>query len=83
MGIKGINSVTLAEKVKVSKPTISYWLTGTSLPAVNKLQSIADALGIEVWQLFKDPTEEEKEDKSVCLDGKCPHCGHSLNIRID
>ena len=80
MGIKDISSVSLAEKLGVSKATISYWINGKVFPDPENLQKIANALGIEVWQLFKDPAEK---DKSVCLEGKCPYCGHSLKIRIE
>lgn len=80
MGVKDISSVSLAEKLGVSKATISYWINGKVFPDPDKLQAIADALDVEVWELFKDPT---KEDKNVCLDGKCPHCGHSMKIRIE
>lgn len=66
MGAKGMNSVTLAEKVGVSKSTVSYWLTGRFFPDANKLKAIAGALGVEVWQLFKDPDSNAKDGNQFC-----------------
>lgn len=80
LNIKGMSSVTLAEKVGVTKATISHWVTGTYFPNPDKLKAIADALGIKVWELFKDPTEI---DNSECVEGKCPHCGKPLKIKIE
>lgn len=81
MSAHGINSVTLAEKLKVSKATVSYWINGRVFPDPDKLESIAAALGVEVWELFKDPTKEVASSHAPnCL---CPHCGYPLTIRVE
>ena len=42
----------LAEKLKVSKTTVSKWCTNDNQPTVETLFKIADALGVEVSELL-------------------------------
>lgn len=79
MSMKGINSITLAEKMGVSKATVSYWINGKVFPDPDKLELIAGTLDVEVWELFKDPTEQCDSAPSIV----CPHCGHPLIIKIE
>lgn len=54
---KGITSVELAGKIGVSKTMVSYWLSGKNFPTPDKLESIANALNVPLWQLFVSPDE--------------------------
>lgn len=81
MSARGINSVTLADTLKVTKPTVSYWINGKVFPPPERLESIAEVLGVEVWELFKDPTKAvASSHASNCV---CPYCGHPLTIRVE
>lgn len=79
MSMKGINSITLAEKMGVSKATVSYWINGKVFPDPDKLELIAGALGVEVWELFKDPTGPCDSAPNIV----CPYCHHPLTIKIE
>lgn len=57
MKAMGVTSITLADKVGVSKATVSYWLNGKVFPVPETLEKIADALGVPVWQLFASSDE--------------------------
>lgn len=74
---KGITQKELAEKMGISVVGMSKIATGN--PTVETLGKIADALDIQIWELFKDPTDNNSE----CIEGKCPHCGHPLKIKIE
>lgn len=82
MSRSGINSVTLAEMIGVSKVTVSYWINGKVFPDSDKLERIASALGIEVWELFKEPSSPQERETNSAL-AACPHCGKSLTIKIE
>lgn len=72
---KGVTSIELSERVGVTKPMVSYWVSGKSFPAPDKLVSIAEALDVPVWQLFRSPNERD------CTGGVfCPHCGEPLQV---
>lgn len=51
---------SFAEKIPVNRVTVGDWETGASLPGTDKLDSIANALGVEVWQLCA-PAELSQE----------------------
>lgn len=50
----------LAEKTAYSVDFIGLVERGVNAPAVERLQDIADALGVQVWELFRP---EEKHSK--------------------
>lgn len=65
----------LAEKLGVSEVTLSRASNGnTSLPLLEK---IANVLDIEVSELFAP--SENKDGLSLT----CPHCGKSINIKVE
>ena len=64
----------LAEKLGVSEVTLSRASNGnTSLPLLEK---IANILEIEISELFEQP-------KKDALTINCPHCGKSINIKVE
>ena len=76
---KGITQKELAEKLGISVVGMSKIATGN--PTVETLQKIADALNVGLWELFI--SKEEINQDSHEAECKCPHCGHSLKIRIE
>ena len=69
---KGISVNKLADKLGISRATLHSQMNGN--PTVETLQKIADALGMDISDLF--------EKKSNTLSQNCPHCGNHITILI-
>ncbi len=77
MGLRGISSIALADMLGVSKVTVSYWINGKVFPDPEKLEKIANAVGVKVWELFKSPTSE----MDCCTNQfTCPNCGTTYRL---
>ncbi len=48
-----MTQVELAEAVGIARPNMSNIVTGKTNPSLGTLESIADALGVEVAELFR------------------------------
>lgn len=57
----GWNQVELAKRTKISRPNLSNYLTGKTLPSVESLNTIADTFGVTIADLFA--TDERPEPK--------------------
>lgn len=68
---KGITINALAEAVGVAQPTLSRIINGKQTPALDTLDKIAGALGVEVYELFKP---------SGTASLSCPHCGKPIEV---
>lgn len=75
---KGVTSVALAEKIGVSKVTISNLINNKTMPSLSTLETIAEALNVPVWQLLVSK-EEVQTDKDGTL--SCPKCGTKLELK--
>ena len=64
---KGITMQELAEKMNVTNQALYAAVSGN--PTIGKLQEIANALGVEVVDLFGAPKEGIIS---------CPHCGKKI-----
>ena len=64
----------IAEKMGISRVTLSTHINGN--PSTEVLLRIADAIGCPVTELFEQP-------KKDALTINCPHCGKSINIKIE
>lgn len=69
---KNVGVQELADKLGVSRQTLSKQLKGNIL--VDTAQSIADALGVSITELF----EPQKDHRIIC-----PHCGNEIHIKIE
>lgn len=49
---KGLSQRKLAEMVKVSQASISWFESGDAMPSGNKIGLIADALGVSIDYLY-------------------------------
>lgn len=65
---KGMTQKTLANMLNVTDVTISKILNGS--PNVSTLERVAEALGVEVAELFAP-------SRNVI---RCPHCGALLEV---
>ena len=64
----------VADKMGISRVTLSTHINGN--PSTEVLLRIADAIGCPVTELFEQP---KKDSISI----SCPHCGKSINIKVD
>lgn len=80
MNIKGVikkRGYTLeqvASKIGINRVTLSQNLSGN--PSLTTLRKIADTIGCNVGEFFRDELEE------IASNCKCPHCGKTINIDI-
>lgn len=72
---KGIGVAEFAEMLGISRQALSKQLQGKLL--VETAQKIADALGVELWELFKAPEQAPPLHSLTC-----PHCGKAIKIEI-
>ena len=75
---KGVTSAELAGRVGVSKATVSNLINNKTMPSLDTLEKIADALGVEMWELFTEkPTSNEPNSNTLV----CPKCGAEFIIK--
>ncbi len=55
---RGMKQVTLAERVGVEKGYVSELVAGKKIPSLGTLEKIADALGVEIIELFATDRSE-------------------------
>lgn len=71
---RGMTITELADKMRINRVNLSNMINGN--PTVETLNKIADAIGCPVTELFEQP-------KKDALTINCPHCGKSINIKVD
>lgn len=76
---KGLTVNQLADMLEISRQALSKQIQGKML--VETAQRIAEALDVPMWQLFASP--EEVQPKKDGLSLTCPHCGKSINIKVE
>lgn len=75
---KGVTSAELAGRVGVSKATVSNLINNKTMPSLDTLEKIADALGVEMWELFTEkPTSNEPNSNTLV----CPKCGAEFVLK--
>ena len=55
----GMTQIEFAEKMHVTRQTVSRWEAGTVMPDVDKIGEIADILGVNCDYLLKDGASED------------------------
>ena len=53
-----MTQIEFAEKMLVTRQTVSRWEAGTAMPDIDKIGEIADILGVSCDYLLKDETDE-------------------------
>ena len=71
---KSLSVQELAETMGISRVGLSQHINGN--PSVEVLDRIASALGVPITELFEQP-------KSDIVSLTCPHCGKSINIKVE
>ena len=72
----GYTQQMLADKMNVSLSAVKQMVSAGSL-TTSTLEKIASALNVPIWQ------PKEVQLKTDVLSLTCPHCGKSINIKID
>ena len=78
---KGYTQQELAEKLGMSRVGLTQLVNGK--PSYPTLEKIADALGVEMWELFKSKNEiasEIAEEKKNAI--PCPYCGKDIDVSL-
>ena len=78
---KGMTAKELAVIVGVSSVSLHNIINGKQEASANTLNTIAQSLEVPFWQLFVSP--EEVQPKKDGLSLTCPHCGKSINIKVE
>ncbi len=73
---KKVTVVSLAGMIGITQPNMSNIVNGKSTPSLETLEKIANALDVDITELFDQP-------KKSALAITCPHCGKSINIKIE
>lgn len=75
----GLEVREVAQRMGITPTGLSQHINGN--PSVEVLERIAAAIGVEVWELFKDRSEviEEAETNATIT---CPKCGHRYAVEI-
>lgn len=74
---KGISSVVLAERIGVSKVTVSNLINDKTMPSLKTMEDVAKALNVPMWQLFASPEEVGSNTFT------CPKCGMKFKLVED
>ena len=89
MAERGMKSVELAEKLGVTKQTVSNLINGRVMPSVETISKAADALGVPMWRLFASREDvasffniqaSVRSGTSAII---CPQCGHEIKIKVE
>lgn len=79
---KGYSQEKLAEIVAISKMSIRRYETNERQPSLNTLNKIANALNIDVWELYDGcqlkPTQKDEHFWTAYLDDQLKQLGYSI-----
>ncbi|MCD8281888.1 MAG: helix-turn-helix domain-containing protein [Prevotella sp.] len=74
---KRVNKAELARRMGITKQSINAAMQN---PTETTIRRMADALGVEVWELFAD---EETRERGLHGQGlTCPVCGSPLRVDV-
>ena len=62
---KKLTQEELADKMNVSRRTVSRWETGSNLPDLSILVELADLYDVDMREIFNGERKEEKVDKDL------------------
>lgn len=74
---KGTTINELADKIGISRVTLSSQINGTA--NIASYEKIASALEVPMWQLFASPSEVGEGGATIT----CPKCGTHIRIKAE
>ncbi|MDD4630611.1 MAG: helix-turn-helix transcriptional regulator [Proteiniphilum sp.] len=72
---KGLTIQELADMLGISRVGLSQQINGS--PRLDSLQKIANALEVDLLDLFEDTRRNKPKEKYIC-----PHCKKPISIEI-
>lgn len=75
MSERGFNITRLAEETGMKNANISNLIHGKASPTLDTITRLSKALGVEPWEMLKDPEEGDNEG-IIC----CPKCGTKFKM---
>lgn len=69
--VRGVTQLQLAKMAGLTEANINRICTGKASPKNDTLAKIADALGVEMYELYEAP------DEQMIF---CPHCGGAIKV---
>lgn len=75
--LKKVRQTELAMLLGMREDSFSIALKRNTL-SIAKLEKIAAALDVPMWQLFASSEEVQKENNNIV----CPHCGNPIKVTI-
>ena len=73
---KGMTKTMLAERMGIRSQNVNVALRN---PTEETMRKIAEALGVEVWELFATKEEIMEEEKNFI---PCPYCGKPIDVSL-
>lgn len=73
----GMSQEELAEKMDVSRQSVSKWESGTSIPDMNKILKLSEIFAVSTDYLLKDEVEE---DHTVVIDRESVSDAHLVSL---
>lgn len=75
---KGLTKTAFSDLLGVKKQNLNGLMKNPTLETIKKFASV---MGVETWQLFAPPKEVQSQKDGLSL--ICPHCGKSINIKVE
>lgn len=72
---RNITQQQLADMLGITRSAITQQLAGK--PSLATLERIAEALGVEMWELFASKEDVMKQNKNTI---PCPYCGNDIDV---
>lgn len=80
---RNITSASIAAAIGIHKVSVSNIINGKLNPSAETLERFADALEVEMWELFKSKDEivsdAIQQNKNTIT---CPKCGLKFEIKV-
>lgn len=70
MDKNGIMAVDIAQKLGVTKSTVSHWLHGTKVPRWDKVEALSQWLNVSKSELLEEQTECTEDTAAPAYDEK-------------
>lgn len=58
----GLSQVDISKELKVSKQTVSDWVSGKKFPRVDRMQQLANLFGVLMSEMYTPPKDSEMSD---------------------
>lgn len=78
---KGYTIQEVADMIKVNRVTLTLTLQGN--PTYKKMKKIADAIGCDVMDFFKDEAKNQPANIEGANFIRCPKCDHEFKVKLE